>query len=48
VPDDFPAGEAELAIAVVDACTRQPVVRLAIDGRDKDGWYPVGILSIAP
>lgn len=48
IPDTFPPGEAELAIAVVDACTRQPVVRLAIDGRGDDGWYPIGTLAIAP
>src|SRR4030042_3929858 len=33
-------GQSELALAVVDPTTREPAVRLAIEGRTEDGWYP--------
>ena len=46
VPRDCAAGRYELAIGVVDSRSHQPVVRLAITGRDSEGWNPVGELRV--
>jgi hypothetical protein len=40
VPGDLPAGKYTLSVAVVDESSA-PVVRLAINGRAEDGWYPI-------
>jgi len=40
LPGDLKAGEYELALAVLDPATKDPVIRLAIVGRAADGWYP--------
>jgi len=42
LPRALPAGEYELAVAVLDEQRKAPVVRLAIAGREDDGWYPLG------
>ena len=39
-------GEYDLALAVVDPGTKQPAVRLAIEGRDRDGWYPLSRVTV--
>jgi Domain of unknown function (DUF4832) len=41
LPDDLPAGQYTLAVAVVDGEPAAPVVRLGIRGRTADGWYPL-------
>ena len=46
LPPDLPPGDYELAVGIVDPVTRQPNVRLAIQGRDAAGWYPLGKLRI--
>jgi hypothetical protein len=46
VPADMPAGEYEIAVALLDPQTRQPKVKLAIAGRDADGWYPLGMVKV--
>ncbi len=46
VPAHLAAGEYQLSIGIVDPQTRVPSVRLAIDGRDSTGWYPLGKLVI--
>ncbi len=46
VPADTPAGEYELALALLDPDTRKPKVKLAIAGVDAEGWYPLGKISI--
>jgi hypothetical protein len=46
LPGDLPAGRYMLAIAVVDPATRKPAIRLAIEGRAADGWYPLGRLTV--
>lgn len=48
VPLSLQPGRYELALGVVEAIRRQPVVRLAILGRDAEGWYPLGPLDISP
>jgi hypothetical protein len=41
-------GAYDVALAVLDPRTNQPI-RLAIDGRDDDGWYPLSkVVSVAP
>jgi hypothetical protein len=50
LPIDIPAGIFDLAVAVVDESPSDPdpVVRLAIKGRDKDGWYPLTQVRVDP
>lgn len=40
------AGTYELALAIVEPHTKQPAVRLAIAGRQPDGWYRLGTVRI--
>ncbi len=46
VPLDMPLGEYELSLAILDPLTRKPHVRLAIPGRDAEGWYPLGKITV--
>jgi Domain of unknown function (DUF4832)/Beta-galactosidase len=46
IPPHLPAGEYELGIALLDPQTRQPKVRLAIAGRDVEGWYKLGRIEV--
>ena len=46
VPWDFPAGNYELDIGIVDIQGHQPKVNLAIKGRDPEGWYSLGPIEI--
>ena len=46
VPLDMPAGIYQLQIGIVDPQSHEPRVNLAIEGRDKEGWYPVGNIEI--
>jgi hypothetical protein len=46
VPADMPAGEYDLAIALLDPQTREPKVKLAIAGVEPDGWYTLGKLRV--
>jgi hypothetical protein len=48
LPMDIPAGVFDLALAVVDGdeSPSDPVVRLGIKGRDKDGWYPLSRIRV--
>jgi hypothetical protein len=47
LPNDLPAGDLTLSLAVVGEQTQEPVVRLAIQGRADDGWYPLGKIAVA-
>jgi hypothetical protein len=42
IPADMPAGEYEVQLALVDRRTHHPKVLLAIEGRNKEGWYSLG------
>jgi Domain of unknown function (DUF4832) len=44
---DLPAGRYHLDIALVDPQSREPKVRLAIDGVQPDGWYRMGTVHLA-
>jgi len=46
VPIDMPAGIYQLQIGIVDRQSHEPKVKLAIEGRDTEGWYPVGKIEI--
>jgi hypothetical protein len=53
LPPDLAPGEYALSLGIVDVAdghtdAEQPVVRLAIQGRADDGWYPLSMLRIAP
>jgi len=46
LPAGMPAGEYDLAIALLDPQTRQPKVKLAIAGVEADGWYRLGRIKV--
>ena len=46
VPDTLAPGEYRIRVALLDPRTLEPAVRLAIEGRDDDGWYSLGTLSV--
>jgi hypothetical protein len=46
LPDGIAAGEYDLSLALVDAESRTPAIRLAIAGRQDDGWYPLGKVRV--
>jgi hypothetical protein len=46
VPSDMPMGEYELQIVIVDPLSLNPRVKLAISGKDPDGWYTMGNIKI--
>src|SRR5450759_252941 len=46
VPQDMPAGIYQLQIGIVDRQSHEPKVNLAIEGKDTEGWYPVGKIEI--
>jgi hypothetical protein len=47
VPADLAPGDYTLSIAVVGERSEEPVVRLGIQGRADDGWYPLSKVSVA-
>jgi hypothetical protein len=47
LPGTLAAGSYDMAVGVVDT-KGKAVVRLAIAGRDADGFYPLGKLTVAP
>ena len=46
VPQDLAPGEYVLSLAVVADMAAQPVVQLGIEGRQKDGWYPLSTVNV--
>jgi hypothetical protein len=46
VPANLASGEYGLQLAVVDPSTSEAVIRLAIAGRQNDGWYSVSRLQV--
>jgi hypothetical protein len=46
LPVDMPEGQYDLEIAIVEPRTRRPHVRLAIEGRQADGWYRMGTIHV--
>ncbi len=46
VPESVKPGIRRLQIAVLSGRTGQPAIRLAIEGRQSDGWYDMGTIEI--
>jgi len=46
VPADVAAGAQRVQVALLSARTGQPAIRLAIEGRQSDGWYDVGTIEV--
>ncbi len=46
IPANLPDGDYTLSVAIVDPATRQPKVKLAIEGMEPDGWYPLGKINV--
>lgn len=46
LPKDIAAGTYELSIGVVGTDNDRPVVQLAIEGRDSEGWYPISQVAV--
>ena len=46
VPDALAPGTYRLKVALLDPRTSRPAIRLAIKGRDADGWYDIGPISV--
>jgi hypothetical protein len=47
IPDSLIAGTYQIRLALLDPRTNQPVIRLAIKGREADGWYGMGTINIS-
>jgi hypothetical protein len=48
VSDTLPPGTYRFRIALLDPRTQKPAIRLAIEGRQPDGWYDLGAIEILP
>ncbi len=46
LPADLAPGTYVLALAIVPPDSTRPAIRLAIDGRAEDGWYPLSRIQI--
>jgi hypothetical protein len=46
VPYNLPPGNYEFRIAMLDPRTQKPAIRFAIEGRQPDGWYDMGHVTI--
>jgi hypothetical protein len=46
VPETLPEGTYDFRVAMLDPRTSKPAVRLAIAGRDSDGWYSEGQIRV--
>lgn len=46
LPRDLPAGVYHLEIAIVSPLSHEPSVKLAIGGRQKNGWYSMGEIQV--
>lgn len=46
IPYDTPPGTYQLEVAIIAPATLEPKVRLAIEGRTEEGWYPLGEIKV--
>ena len=46
IPGNLKAGSYEVQIGIVDPLTHKPKVRLAIEGKDREGWYHLGKIEV--
>jgi hypothetical protein len=47
IPSTLAPGRYEIAIGVAEPQLGKPAVRLAIEGRDAEGWYPLSSVEVA-
>jgi hypothetical protein len=47
IPDELADGTYSFRVAILDPETRRPAIRLANQGRQDDGWYDMGSITIA-
>jgi hypothetical protein len=47
IPSDMKSGVYDLQISLLDRHTHKPKVQLAIEGKDKDGWYSLGKINVS-
>src|SRR5258706_10213513 len=46
IPETLPAGEYRFRLALLDLRTGRPAIQLAIEGRQPDGWYDLGMIRV--
>ena len=46
VPENLADGTYDVRVAMLDPRTGKPAIRLAIEGRQDDGWYSAGSLTM--
>jgi hypothetical protein len=46
IPSGLPAGQYHVRFGLLDPRSGQPAIRLAIEGRQPDGWYDVGSIQV--
>jgi hypothetical protein len=46
VPDDLKPGAYRVRVALLDPGALAPAIRLAIEGRQQDGWYDLGAITV--
>jgi len=46
VPSNMPRGEYDLQIGILNPLSNKPKVKLAISGKQPDGWYYLGKIKI--
>jgi hypothetical protein len=46
VPETLKAGKYRIRVAMLDPRTDTPAIKLAISGRQPDGWYDVGEIEV--
>jgi hypothetical protein len=46
IPRELKPGKYRLRVALLDPRTRTPAIRLAIAGRQSDGWYDLGEINV--
>jgi hypothetical protein len=46
LPENLADGSYDVRIAMLDPRTGKPAIRFAIEGRQEDGWYLAGSLTV--
>jgi len=46
IPENLKPGAYRFRLALLDPRTEQPAIKLAIEGRQPDGWYDLGAITV--
>ena len=46
IPPDMPPGTYTLQIGIIDPRSSKPAIQLAIEGKDPEGWYSMGKITV--